>query len=135
MAKFKDTAGQEWELRLTVGALGAIREVGFNLAAMTKTGERWVEVLFADPLALARAVWILCREQAEKAGITEAKFLDDLDGLTITRAGDAMIEAIVDFFHPRQAETIKASLPKILAKIDTKTQTETAKAIDSALSD
>lgn len=135
MAVFRDSYGHEWSLRFTVGILSQLRAVGFDLAALTKESDRWVEVLFAEPLTLARALWVLCRDEAKAGGISEDAFLAGLDGPTLDAAGDAMIEAIVDFFHRRQAGTIKSHLPAILAKINKTVADATAEKIRQGLSE
>lgn len=103
MASFRDGAGREWRLRLTAGSVADVRrDTGVNLALTSKSAD-WLDVIFpADEevpgARLAAVLWALCEGQARSLGVSPEQFAAELDGETLSAAGDALGEAVVDFF-------------------------------------
>jgi hypothetical protein len=135
VARFKDSKGRDWDIVLNVGLIGELkRDAAFDLGKAAEAGERFGDFLFADPSTLANVLWVLVRRQATSQGVTEEQFPYVLDGDAIDRAGDALMEAVIDFFHRRRAGAMKARLPKLLAKMDAEIQAAMSQAADSILS-
>lgn len=111
MSLFQDATGKQWRVELTLGSLRRLKsEAEFDLSAMS-VDERFATALMGDPVTLANVCWVLCREQA--VGTTRDQFEDAIDGDAVERLQVAVFEAIVDFFHRAQAESIKAKLPDL----------------------
>ena len=131
MTKFKDAAGHEWELSLSVGSLNALKGVGYDFASL-EVGQRWAEALYCDPLAMARALWILCRVQVGAKNITEDAFMDGLDGAAIEAGGEALIGGMVNFFHRRQSSAINLAMPDLITKFQGHVNAATTKSLEKA---
>jgi hypothetical protein len=118
MTTFKDTAGRDWSLRITVGSLPKLRETGLDLNKVRQGDGSGFEAL-GDPETLGRLVWLLCKSQAEAANVSEEQFTEALDGPTVADATQALLGAIVDFTRrPEVAKAMKAKLPAVMEKQD-----------------
>ena len=105
MPTFKDANGKEWIVALDGPTIREVRKaVGVDLAA---TDGRAADQLYNDPVVLVDSLWIVCRSQANAAGITGEQFGRALVGDPIDSATDALIEAINDFFPKRRREAMK----------------------------
>lgn len=132
---FKDKNGGEWNLSLTVGLLGRIRErTQVDIGKAMRSNDGLAEVLFAEPETLVRILWIVCEQQAEKREASPEQFADLFDGPTIEGATEALLGAVADFF-PRSkiSKLIKARLPEMLAKMDEQSEKEVNRMLDQAL--
>lgn len=119
MASFK-TGDREWLVSLTIGLLGDIkRETGIDLASIFTNGERLAEMLFSDTLKIVDAIWMICREQAAAAGVTEEQFLRLIDGDALDAATHAIILGVTDFFpKARGRDAIRKGLPRAMEKME-----------------
>jgi len=122
MASFKDGAGVEWRVSVTVGSLGKVKaDADVDLGSLFKTEKAAADLLFTDPGALVRVLWVLCEDQATKAGVTPEKFAFLFDGPTLEGAAEALIGAMIDFFpRSRVAQAMKAGLARGLTAMDEK---------------
>ncbi len=133
MAKFTDSAGNEWAIRLTVGNVAALKsEAGFDLSAACRGGEALARALYDEPDTFAKILWQLVSEQNTRLDLKPAGFLDLLDSETLDAASDAFLEAVADFFHRRRSGEVKRQLPALLATID-RTHAEAVQASVAAL--
>lgn len=121
MATFTDTGGTAWKLVLTVGSVADVkRDTGVNLA-LTAKDAGWVEAIFGTEGKLAEILWVLCADQAAAVGVTPERFPHRLDGLTLEAAGDALAEAIADFFpRSRIAKALRGNLSRALKTAEDK---------------
>lgn len=133
MARFSDSTGYEWDLRLNRGVLPDLKRAGLDLDRATKEANWLGDVLFGDVDVLAEAMWVLLAEQAQRAGLDRNQFDRRLDAETFDRAGTALLEEIVDFFHRGRSKHIKDRLPKILTAIDAKMGTLADAATERAI--
>jgi hypothetical protein len=138
MAVFKDSEGREWELRLTVGALRAVRErTGVELGKVIASEKGIAELLFGNPETFATVLWVLIEKQVlnyrdkDGKGISEQDLAESLDGPTNERVVEAMMGAIADF-SPRSSigKAIKERLPKLLERMDQSLTTEVNRMMD-----
>jgi hypothetical protein len=104
MAKFTDSAGRDWILRLNVDLIESVRELDVDLADMTS---RTFFRLADDPIMLVRVLWRLVAKQAEETAVTPADFGEALVGDAIDAASEALLEAITDFFPKRKRELFR----------------------------
>ncbi len=111
MPAFKDAAGREWLVKLDGPKIRDVRkEVGIDLAAVDGSA---AEKLRDDPVLLVDSLWVICRSQAQTAGVTSQQFGEGLVGDPIETATDALIEAINDFFPSRRREAMKTLTAKM----------------------
>ena len=133
MARFSDSVGFEWDLRLSRGILPDLKRAGFDLDRATKEADWLADVLFGSADTLAEALWVLLAEQAQRAGLDRNQFDRRLDVETLDRAGKALLDEILDFFHRGRSHHIKARLPRILAELDAKMGTAADRALEASI--
>jgi len=116
MAKFKDTAGHEWDVQMTVQGVKDVRDA-LELDLLDNAGRRGgvMGELASDPIKVCDVVFVLCRQQAEDAEVTSEDFGHSLGGNALAEATDALIEAYISFFRPHQ----RKALGKIRDKMGT----------------
>ena len=106
MPAFKDANGKEWLIAIDGPKIRHVRkEVGVDLAATDGSAS---DRLYNDPVALVDSLWVICRAQANTAGITSDQFGAALVGDPIDDATKALIDAINDFFPNRRRAAMKA---------------------------
>lgn len=97
MAKFTDSEGDQWLVRLTVREYSQIRnQLEIDLYKLF-TDESQMKI-FDDPLIWTTAIYYCCESQCEKRQINEAEFFGRLYGDCLNDAVLAFIEAVRDFF-------------------------------------
>ncbi len=129
MPRFTDGEGKEWEARITSGHIGELKkEAGFDLydVVKDKEGKKLAE-LFDDAERFVLFLWIVCKVQAEKAGIDRQAFAYRIDGATIENAAIPVCEAVYDFFPQTRAAAKK------LAAAARKVQEATGATVDLAM--
>lgn len=125
MARFRDSESVEWTLGLTVGLAAELRsEAALDVGKPDSFG-----VLYTEPEAVARVLWVMCRKEAEARSITPEQFAHRLDFETIDRAVDALLEAVTDFFHRRRAGAAKPGLRAALRRVDERIEAAIREAI------
>ncbi len=102
MASFSDTAGDQWQVRVTLGAVQRCRDIA-SIDLLTVVGGDAFAEFVADPVKAATALFAVVKPEADRRGIALDAFLDRLSGDAIQAARDALMDAIVDFF-PSPAE-------------------------------
>jgi len=104
---FKDEKGREWGLHIDVGTIARIlNEFAIDLSKVLASREA-IDELAGDVVKLVDVLWGLVKPQAEAKQVTPACFAEGLLGDAIERAGDALIEAIIDFFPSRRRELLR----------------------------
>lgn len=120
MPTFTDNKGRAWEVRLTLGLLTEVREqAGVKLGEVLRTEQGLADFVFGDVETLGKVLWVLCREQAERQGVTPEDFAHGFGGDTIEKAVEAVLGSVADFF-PRSkiGAAIRKNLALVLAKAD-----------------
>lgn len=135
MSSFKDAAGRQWELRITLGIVDRLRAVGLDLDKLASEKADVFGILLLERHVLGSVLWILCEKQAEKLGLTTPEeFFGDFDGATLEGAGDALLDAVLDFFPNRVTAPIKKRLTQIKERMESAADREIDRRL-SALSD
>lgn len=119
MARFKDRTGFEWDIVLTVGSVADVkRETGINLALASKD-VAWVQAIYSDPEKFGQVLWTLLAPDA--GATTPEEFARRFDGATLNRAGNALGEAVADFFpRSRVAKALRENLARLMDEADEK---------------
>jgi hypothetical protein len=100
MPAFK-SGGREWLLSLDAPKVQAVRdECNVNLA-VSGSEEFDLREIAQDPVKLPYVLWVLCRKQAEAAGLNQEQFVEQIIGDVTEDAGIALVDAIVDFIPSR----------------------------------
>lgn len=107
MAKFTDTEGREWIVRLDVNRARELRaRAGYDVFGPPAS----VATVIDNPEALVDALFVACEAQARERGIDGAAFASGLAGDVIDSATAALMEAVVDFFPSRRRAALRAVL-------------------------
>ncbi len=111
---FKDTEGREWVVQIHVAAIKECRgSLGIDLYKLVDDGFKGLSGLLGDPVTLVDVLFVLCRAQAEKRGVTDEDFGRAMSGDVLASAAEAFLSEYTDFFpNPR----LRAGLKKVMAK-------------------
>lgn len=121
MQKFQDTSGVEYTLSVTVASIERVRtEANVDLAKLFEEDGSILQALFDDPVKLVHVLFVL----AKPTNVSPGQFAESLAGDELETAGNALVEAVVDFFPRAQRQ----SLRKMLAKLKTAAATYREKA-------
>jgi hypothetical protein len=141
MAAFTDKNDRRWQVDVTTTDIKNVRSLlDFDLLDDDLGG--MVGRLAEDMVLVVDVVFLLCREQAEKLGISDADFGRSISGDVLSAAADALIEAIVQYLpHKKKRELLARLWAAILEGFDkaaTKaleivTSGEMERAIDASL--
>jgi hypothetical protein len=118
MPTFRDANGREWSFQITCSDLEPLRErAEFDVAALVEDTGRALQRLQHDYALVARAVWVLCEEQAEARGISEEHFRRGLFGDALGAAQKALMEACAHFFpDPAMRRVFELAIAEIHGK-------------------
>ena len=109
MPSFK-AGGKEWLVAVDGPKIRRIREAcGVDLGARDCSQ---FDRLTNDPLLAQDVLWQLCRKDAEAAGLDCDQFQGLLSGDVGEAAGNALIEAVIDFFPNQQRKLLRDMLAK-----------------------
>ena len=114
MRTFKDNAGRDWTLAVNTAAIKRIR-AALDVDLMGVVEGELLRRLYADPVLLVDVIYVACRPEADKVGVTDEQFGEAMAGDAIDAATAALVEEIVDFF-PNRRDRERAR--KVLAKVD-----------------
>ena len=110
MSKFTDALGQEWRLTFDGFLLDDIeKEAKVDLADLSAGGLLAVE---RDAKALIRVLVVACDEQLKERGKPAAEFQRQIRKEAITRAREAVMDALADFFPESEWSAMQSSLTK-----------------------
>lgn len=100
MKLFKDNAGTEWKISVTLDLVEQLRDaLGVDL--LDSSGEVF-ERLSSDLFLLGRVLWRCCEKQAVERGVTPEQFVAAVAGDPFDAAAVALTEAVADFFPSRR---------------------------------
>ncbi len=112
MNTFRDNAGREWLVQVNVTAVKRCRAfLGIDLYKLVEDKFTGLAELLGDPVNLVDVVYVLCKDEAEKRGVTDEDFGRSMGGDSLERAAEAFLSALTDFFpDPR----VRAGLKKVI---------------------
>lgn len=111
---FNDSAGNTWSVKLTLGLVDEILEAtGVDLLPDDHNFLPFVQTT-ASARKTANLLWLIVRRQAERQGVDEPTFKNEMNAAT-ARAGMEAIGAAIVFFYQeatgeKQAEAIGAGI-------------------------
>ena len=126
MQTFKDSAGRNWTVSLTLGTAMHVRDkLGVDLLQPEAGDPPLITRIGTDEILLGEILCALLEDQFEANKVTEADVRNSFDGATILAAQKAFYEELVTFFQSRgrtdraNAVTKQAALiEKAIAAID-----------------
>lgn len=114
MKFFRDTAGRQWQLSVTVAAMKRVHALcGVNLYQIIELDDSrssLLDRLASDPVLLVDVLYAVCKPQADQLHVSDVDFGEAMSGSTIDDASNALLEEIVDFFP----EAKRLALKKVL---------------------
>jgi len=125
MRTFNDNAGRTWSLTLNVWTVKKVRDLlGVDLLdlggeAATRDKPGLLFRLIADPVLLVDVLYVVCRDQADGAGVTDEQFGRAMGGDAIDAATKAFLEELADFTpSPRDRARARKVIATTWAMID-----------------
>ena len=112
MKSFKDNAGRTWTISIHVAAVKKLRGLlGIDLYSLVDDRFQGLAKLLGDPVSLVDVIFVLCKEEADKLGVSDEDFGRGMAGDAILLASEAFVEELTDFFpDPR----VRAGLKKVI---------------------
>jgi hypothetical protein len=96
---FKDNAGRTWEVVINVAQVKRVRGLlGLDLLGLVDDGFAGLGKLLGNPVDLVDCIYVLCKADADAAGVTDEDFGRAMAGDAIGAAADAFYEEFRDFF-------------------------------------
>ena len=113
MQRFVDNAGRTWVIQINVAAVKRVRGLlDVDLYKLVDNGFAGLAELLADPITLVDVIYVLCKDQADKEGVSDESFGASMAGDSIMLATEAFLDELTDFFpDPR----IREGLKKVIA--------------------
>ena len=149
MRTFKDNADRTWSLTLSVWTVKKVRDLlGVDLLdlggeAATRDKPGLLFRLIADPVLLVDVLYVVCRDQADSASITDEQFGRAMGGDAIDAATRAFLEELADFTpSPRDRArarkviaTTWAMIEKAQDVLDARAEKELPAAVETLLAE
>jgi len=117
---FKDNAGRDWSLSLTIGNAMMVKDrLGIDLLQPEVGDPPLLTRLGTDEMLLAEVIAALLESQFELHKVDVAQVYQCFDGPTFGRAHEAFYKELIDFFHQRgrqdRAKAVEKQMQMILA--------------------
>lgn len=114
MHSFVDSLGRVWPVQINVAAIKRVQGLlGLDLYGVADEGMRGLAGLLDDPVRLVDVLYVLCREQADAAKVSDEEFGRGLGGDSYRLAAEAFVEELADFFpDPRRRQVLRAVIAK-----------------------
>lgn len=135
MAKFTDNAGREWFLSFDVFLLERIKErTGWDGDTCLDEDMKGLIALVSNSPLCARAVYLLCEDEADRRGVSPEQFGRSIGGPALYGMKQAFVEAFADFSPPHLAAAIRAMVQKgtQVAELAAQVAVQRVQAIDPA---
>lgn len=111
---FTDTEGRRWSFEVNVFTVQRVqRETGVNLLGLTDLAGDTLQRLATDVVALFDVMASLLQDQLKDRDISVEGFGRALDERAVGDATKALVTAVLDFFQPAKAETLKTVFAKV----------------------
>lgn len=112
MRSFKDSKGDIWDVAIHITAERRLRSrLNFSLIDLAKDKFIGLADFLGDPIRLVDVLYVICEDQCRERGISDEDFGRRMFGDTITKATQAFLEELTDFFPEPE---VRAALDLIL---------------------
>lgn len=113
MHVFKDRDGKDWTIDVNVDALRRVKAaLSVDLMELV-SDSKFIDRLIGDPCFLVDILYVLCKPQADAAGVSDESFGQRMGGDSIDVATTALLEDFVDFFPTRKRGILRVALAKL----------------------
>ena len=112
MKSFADNAGRTWEVQVNVDTIKRVQGL-LDVNILDVVDGDLIERLVADPVLVCDVVYVVCKPEADKQGVSDEEFGRAMAGDAIHNAADALLAEIVDFFPPAKRTILAAALDKM----------------------
>lgn len=113
MKSFVDNSGRRWLIQIHVAAVKRLRGLlDVDLYGLIDEEFAGLGKLMSDPVKLVDVIYCLCKDEADKLGVTDEDFGRAMGGDCLTHAADAFLGELTDFFPDARVRT---GLHKILS--------------------
>jgi hypothetical protein len=100
MKKFTDSAGREWAVSITIGAVKRLKGLlDVDLMNLQEGDPPLLARLGTDAILLCDTIFVLVKPQADKLGVSDVEFGESLGGDVILAAQTAFWEELQSFFQ------------------------------------
>jgi hypothetical protein len=112
MHTFADHTGRIWTVTIHVQAVKRCRALaGVDLYGLVDEKFEGLSKLLSDPCGLVDVLYVLCKDEADKLGVSDEDFGRSLGGDSLERASTAFLEELTDFFpDPR----VRAGMRRVM---------------------
>lgn len=110
---WKDAAepSREWTCIINVAKIRAARELtGVDL--LNALDGELLRSITEDPVKLSDIMWAVSKTQADDKQVTKESFEEAFTGDAIESAGDALIEALINFFQSSRRDVLRRAWKK-----------------------
>ena len=113
MHTFADHTGRVWTVTIHVTAVKRVRAMaGVDLYGLVDEKLEGIAKLLSDPCGLVDVLYVLCKDEADKLGVSDEDFGRSLGGDSLERASTAFLEELTDFFpDPR----VRAGMRRVMS--------------------
>lgn len=111
---FTDTEGRRWSFEVNVFTVQRVqRETGVNLLGVTDLAGDTIQKLAGDVVVLFDVITSLLQDQLRERDVSIEDFGRALDERAANEATKALVTAVLDFFQPEKAGTLKTAFEKV----------------------
>lgn len=111
MPAFVDNAGRTWAVAINVTAIKRVKALlDIHIPSLVDGKFESLAEVISDPITLCDVLYVLCKDQADKDGVTDEQFGQAMFGDALGNAADAFLGALADFF---QSPRVRAAISKI----------------------
>ena len=118
MKTFQDNAGRTWTVSVNVDAVKRVRSL-LEVNLLEAVEGKLIERLRDDPILLCDVLYVVCKPEADAAGVTDEQFGQGMAGDAIDHATAALLEELVGFFRKGRRELLAKALAR-LSEVETK---------------
>ncbi|MHC2067631.1 hypothetical protein ACYFX5_09180 [Bremerella sp. T1] len=116
---FVDSKGRKWSATVDVPTVKAIRNaLNIDLLELLNGKDQSLRQLIEDPIMLVDALYLVCRDQCNDAGIDDNEFGRGLYGEGIDNAVDAFLVGLAYFFPKGRREIVLGVIRKMNESLD-----------------
>lgn len=114
MKTFQDNAGRIWTIAVNVAAIKRARAlIGVDVYKLIDDRMTGLGELLSDPVTFVDLLYVLCKDEADKLGVSDEDFGRGMAGDALDAATSAFVSELIDFFpNPR----LRAGLRKVIEK-------------------
>jgi hypothetical protein len=111
MKTFTDNSGKVWTMSVTVDAIKRVRAT-LAVDLLDAISGELIKKIATDPILLCDIIYVVCKPEADAAGITDEQFGRAMAGDAIDRATTSFLEELVDFFPANRRKVLQEAIAK-----------------------